>query len=234
MSATSTPPGLTNQPRRDRFGAVLRSEWIKFRTVRGWVISLALAIVLCVAFTFLTANGSHEGGCIGAPPPGSGPNSPGSDCYVGHPFVPIGPSGEAVADAYYLVDQALTGNGTIIAQVASLRGVMSTQPANVAPSITATKPGLAAWAKAGIMLTPSAKQGSPYAAVMATGSHGVRWQYNYTHDKPGLPGPISDTSPRWLRLTRAGDTINGYDSTNGTNWTQTGTTRLAGLPSTVR
>jgi ABC-type transport system involved in multi-copper enzyme maturation permease subunit len=233
MTTTSTPPRPTTEPRRESFGPVLRAEWTKFRTVRGWVIGLIVAAVLCVAFTFLTANGSHEGYCTGAPPPGSGPNSPGSNCQVGHPFVPTGPSGEAVADSYYFVDQPLTGNGTITARVTSLTGLTSTQPANVAPSLADARPGLAIWAKAGILLTPSTKQGSAYAAVMATGGHGVRWQYNYTHDSAGLPGYISSASARWLRLTRAGDTLTGYDSTNGTTWAEIGTTRLAGLPSTV-
>ena len=41
---------------------------------------------------------------------------------------------------------------------------------------------------------------------MATGSHGVRFQYDYTHDQPGLPGRSPAASPRWLRLTRTGDT----------------------------
>lgn len=134
MTATRTPPRLTKEPRREGFGPVLRSEWTKFRTVRGWVIGLIVAAVLCVVFTFLTANGSHTGSCTGPPPPGAGPNSPGSNCQAGHPFVPTGPNGQAVADSYYLVDQPLTGNGSITARVTSLTGLTSTQPVNVAPS----------------------------------------------------------------------------------------------------
>ena len=209
------------------------AEWTKFHTVRGWVIALAAAAVLCVAFTFVVANGNHEGGCTGPPPPGSGPNSPGSNCYTGHPFVPTGPNGEAVADSYYLADQPLTGNITLTARVTSLTGVISTGPANVAPSLADTSPRLATWAKAGLLLTPNTKQGSPYAAVMATGSHGIRWQYNYTHDQPGLSGTITKSSPRWLRLSRAGDTLTGYDSPDGTTWHEIGTAHLAGLPATV-
>ncbi len=68
---------------------------------------------------------------------------------------------------------------------------------------------------------------------MITGGHGVRWQYDYTHDSAGLPGAVSAASPRWLRLTRSGDTITGYDSTDGTQWTKLGSARLAGLPATV-
>jgi ABC-type transport system involved in multi-copper enzyme maturation permease subunit len=39
---------------------------------------------------------------------------------------------------------------------------------------------------------------------------------------------------RWLRLTRAGDTITGYDSTDGRHWTTIATAHLAGLPDTVQ
>ena len=226
MTAASAPPRLTHGRRRESFNPVLRAEWIKFRTVRGWVIGLIVAAVLCVTFTYLTANGSHEGSC-------TGPSPSQTTCQVGHPFVPTGPDGEAVADSYYFVDQSLTGNGIITARVTSLAGVTSTQPVNVAPSLANTRPGLAPWAKAGILLTPSTKQGSAYAAVMATGSQGVRWQYDYTHDSAGLPGSTSVASPRWLRLTRTGDTVTGYDSTNGTSWTEIGTTHLTELPSTV-
>ncbi|MEV5753255.1 ABC transporter permease subunit [Actinoallomurus sp. NPDC052308] len=220
---TTAAPRPTAQPERESFRPVLRAEWTKFRTIRGWLIGLGVAVVLCTTFTFLVANGTHEGTCTGT----------GSTCQSGHPYVATGPDGEAVADSYQFVEQPLTGDGTITAQVRSLTGVTSSNPTNVAPSLAQTRPGLAAWAKAGILLRPSTKQGSPYAAVMATGAHGVRFQDNYTHDQAGRPGPVSDTSPRWLRLTRTGDTLTGYDSTDGTAWTKIGTAHLAGLPSTV-
>jgi ABC-type transport system involved in multi-copper enzyme maturation permease subunit len=69
---------------------------------------------------------------------------------------------------------------------------------------------------------------------MVTAGHGVRMQDNYTHDTAGQPGAVSPASPRWLRLTRSGDTITGYDSADGTHWTQVGVIHLAGLPSTVQ
>ena len=50
---------------------------------------------------------------------------------------------------------------------------------------------------------------------------------------PGLAGAVSAAAPRWLRLTRSGDTLTGYDSADGTHWTQVGTAHLAGLPATV-
>jgi ABC-type transport system involved in multi-copper enzyme maturation permease subunit len=59
-------------------------------------------------------------------------------------------------------------------------------------------------------------------------------QDNFTGDTAGLPGAVSAAHPRWLRLTRSGDTITGYDSAGGTHWTRVGTVQLTGLPSTVQ
>ena len=66
--------------------------------------------------------------------------------------------------------------------------------------------------------------------MMVTGRHGVRMQWNFTHDAAGLTGKVSAASPRWLRLIRAGDVIKGYDSADGSHWTLVGTARLAHLP----
>ena len=201
---------------------MLRAEWTKLRTVRGWLIGLVIAVLLCVVFTYLVANGNHTGGCTGT-----------GNCQSGHSFVPTGPGGEAVADSYQYFEQSLTGDGTLTAQITSLTGLISTNPPDAAPSLAASRPGLTTWAKAGILLTPTTKQGAPYAAVMATGSHGLHLQYDYTHDRASLPDTITSASPRWLRLTRTGDAITGYDSTNGTTWHEIGTARLAGLDRTV-
>jgi len=62
----------------------------------------------------------------------------------------------------------------------------------------------------------------------------VRMQYNYTGDTAGLAGAVSRASPRWLRLTRSGDTITGYESANGSAWTKVGTVRLSGLSPVVQ
>ena len=91
-------------------------------------------------------------------------------------------------------------------------------------------PGLAAWSKAGVIVAASTRQGAPYAAVMATAGHGVRFQYDYTHDAAGLAGAVSTASPRWLRLTRSGDELTAYDSATGRTWRTMGSTTLGGLP----
>lgn len=215
---------------RGSFAPVLGSEWTKFHTIRVWIVGLIVAAFLMVTFSLVVANGNHEGGCTGAPPPGS--NSPGTDCYTGHPLVPIGPDGAAVADTYQLYGTSLTGNGTLSVRLVSLTGRISAGPANQAPSLAHTRSGLARWAKAGILITPNTRQGSAYAAVMATGKQGIRFQYDYTHDLAGRAPPAGD-SPTRLRLTRTGDTITGSESTNGTVWNSIGTAHFANLPATV-
>ena len=69
---------------------------------------------------------------------------------------------------------------------------------------------------------------------MATAGHGVRMQYDFTHDIAGPAGPVSAASPKWLRLTRSGSTLTGYSSADGRHWTTVGTVNLAGLPGTVQ
>jgi ABC-type transport system involved in multi-copper enzyme maturation permease subunit len=70
--------------------------------------------------------------------------------------------------------------------------------------------------------------------MMVTGSHGVRMQWDFTHDVAGLAGKVSASAPRWLRLTRSGDAISGYDSADGVHWTLVGTARLTGFPATAQ
>jgi ABC-type transport system involved in multi-copper enzyme maturation permease subunit len=215
---------LVEPSRGGGFRAALRAEWTKFRTVRGWMIGLVFAALMVVLFTFLQARGKHTGYCTTPNP---------TSCVNGHQYVPTGPSGDAVADTYELVAKRLTGDGTITARITALAGRIWAGPANEAPSLADTQPGLTNWGKAGLLVTPITRQGSAYAAVMATGGHGVRFQYDYTNDQAGLPGSISGTAPRWLRLTRTGDTITGYDSSDGIHWHRVGGAHLTGLPATV-
>jgi hypothetical protein len=151
------------------------------------------------------------------------------------PHIPTGPGGEAVTDSFYFVHQPLPANGTITVRVTSLTGlhISGNAPAGQGP-LAGMHPGAVPWAKAGIIIKQSTRPGTAYAAMMVTGGHGVRMQYDYTHDIAGLAGQVSAASPRWLRLTRSGDTITGYDSADGIHWTRVGTTTLAGRPATVQ
>src|SRR5215469_16749466 len=215
----------------DGFGRLVHAEWTKFRTVRGWVIAMAIAAALTAGVGLYAASGPQSG-C--QPTGRGGPIGPPAPC---RPSNPVGPGGEAVSDSYYFVHQALRGNGSITARVTSLTGRSSPPGGGIAPGQNPEQnftSALQPWAKAGILVTASTRQGSAYAAMMVTGGHGVRMQYNYTGDTPGLPGTVSAASPRWLRLVRAGDTLTGYDSADGMHWARVGTVSLAGLPATVQ
>jgi len=224
MTATITPQQPGQQIGRDGFAQVLRAEWTKFRTVRGWVIGTLVA-VLVTAGLGLFAAGASSSSCQST---SGGPAGTGQGCHATIP--PVGPGGEAVSDSFYFVRQPLAGNGSITVRITSLTGLLPSTASNG----TDTRPGLVPWAKAGIIIKESTQPGSAYAAMMVTADHGVRMQDDYTNDTAGQLGAVSPTSPRWLRLTRSGDTITGYDSADGTQWTQVGTVHLAGLPSIVQ
>jgi ABC-type transport system involved in multi-copper enzyme maturation permease subunit len=225
MTPTTAPhrdPLPVRAPESGVWRAAVAAEWLKFRTVRGWLVGLVVAAGLMVTFTFVVANGHHQDTCTGI-----------GVCEAGHPYVPTGPDGQAVADSYQYYAQTLTGDDTLTARLDALTGLVSTGPADQAPTLANSRPALAAWAKAGLLITPTTKPGSVYAAVMTTGGHGDRFQHNYTNDQPGLSGAVTADTPRWLRLRRSGDMITGYDSADGTSWHRIGSTRLSNLPSTV-
>jgi ABC-type transport system involved in multi-copper enzyme maturation permease subunit len=217
------------RPGRDGFAWSLRAEWVKFRTVRGWVIAMIVAVLLTVLLGVFAASNVNIG-CQNKP---NGPVLTGKACT---PTYPIGPGGEAVTDSYYFVRRPLTGNGSITVLVTSLTGLHGgggTRAADGNP-LAGMSPGVVPWAKAGLILTASTRPGSAYAAMMVTGGHGVRMEYDFTHDTAGLPGSATRASHRWLRLTRSGDTIAGYDSVDGRHWVLVGSAQLNGLPNTVQ
>ena len=223
-TGTVTPQRSPLTPERESFWHLVHAEWTKFRTVRGWVIAVLLTIVAITAGAFLGADVS--GGCGVGHAVSSGASA--AAC----PAQPTGPGGEPVQDAFYFAHQPVTGNGTITVQMTSLTGQFIVGTSNggyqTAPG------GLQPWSKAGIILKENTSQGSAYAAMMVTGSHGVRMQWDYVNDTAGLAGSVSASAPRWLRLARDGDTISGYDSADGTHWTLAGTATLPGLTSTVQ
>jgi ABC-type transport system involved in multi-copper enzyme maturation permease subunit len=229
MTATTAPYRSELPAGRDGFGQLLHAEWTKFRTVRGWVITAVAAAILIVLFAYLGTFRHQNGGiCVGANP------SSGTCQSFGHPTPPVGPGGEAVTDTYYFVHRTLAGDGTVTVRVSSLSGRTQAGNGNAASvnDLGGAPAPVQPWAKAGLILTASARPGAAYAAVMLTGAHGVRMQYDYTHDTAGPA--VSVHSPRWLRLTRSGSTLTGYASADGVRWTTVGSARLAGLPQIVQ
>ncbi|MFD8643066.1 hypothetical protein ACFV14_22535 [Streptomyces zaomyceticus] len=227
MTATlDRAPHRSARPAWGGFGRLLRAEWTKFRTVRGWVVTaIGSALVICLVGLLATAAVHERGG-----------DAPGA--------LPVGPDGRAVNDSFTFVHQPLAGDGTLTVSVSSLTGEGEDgdggggEDGASAKDVTDEKGGnggkraLAPWAKAGIIVKDSLEQGSSYASVMVTGAHGIRMQHDFTHDTAGLPGEVSPESPRLLRLKRSGEVITGYQSTDGDHWTEVGTATLPGLSRT--
>jgi ABC-type transport system involved in multi-copper enzyme maturation permease subunit len=231
MTATA-PYRSPAVPGRDGFAQALRAEWTKFRTVRGWVIGTLVA-ALAMAGVGLLASGGGRSACqaVGVGANGQPESGSGSSC---QPSFTLGPDGEPVADNFYFVRQPLAGDGSITVRVTSLTGLLPPDSPDNGSGPFDSVHGVEPWAKAGLIVKENLSQGSAYAAIMVAADHGVRLQWNYTGDTAGLPGPVGPANPRWLRLTRSGDVITGYDSADGTHWTRLGAVTLTGLPSTAQ
>ncbi len=126
-------------------------------------------------------------------------------------------------DQFNFTSQSFTGSGSIIAQVNSQTDT------NV-------------WAKAGVMFRNDSTAGAAFADVIVSPGEGVAFQWrNIAGGQCGNAQITGLTAPVWVKLTRVGDSFSGYYSTNGTTWTQVGTsqnvyigqTALAGLAVTA-
>jgi YD repeat-containing protein len=105
------------------------------------------------------------------------------------------------ADGFQYVATQLTGNGSIIARVATLQGTH-------------------AWAKAGVMMRDSLSTDAAHAFSLVSLSNGVAFQRRTT--RGGITTHTSGGSgaaPRWVRLTREGSSVAAYTSSDGSTWT---------------
>src|SRR5450755_997121 len=142
-TGTSTPYRSGLRAGRDGFAQLLRAEWTKFRTVRGWVIGMIVAAVV-MDLVGLFAAGNSSGSCSNGP---GTPTLSGRACL---PYIPAGPGGEAVTDSFYFVRQPLSGNGSITVRVTSLTGLHFSGNAQVGQGpLAGMSKGLVPWAKAG-------------------------------------------------------------------------------------
>jgi regulation of enolase protein 1 (concanavalin A-like superfamily) len=120
------------------------------------------------------------------------------------------------ADAFQFAGQPLTGDGTIVARVASVENVQS-------------------WTKAGVMIRDGVTAGAVNAAMIVSAGKGLSFQYRKT--AAGLTANVAaaGTAPIWVRLVRAGSAVTASTSTSsdGTAWTTVGSITLT-MPSTVQ
>lgn len=118
------------------------------------------------------------------------------------------------SDAFQYVNRPFSGDGEIVARVASLNGID-------------------AWTKAGVMLRSTLDSGSAHAFMLVSRDKGVAFQRRVatgavsTHTAGG-----NGSAPQWLRLTRAGDLITAAVSVDGLDWMMVGSDRFT-MPASI-
>ncbi|HEY2434450.1 MAG TPA: Ig-like domain-containing protein [Vicinamibacterales bacterium] len=122
------------------------------------------------------------------------------------------------ADALNYVSRSLTGDGTIVARVASIQAVN-------------------AWTKAGVMIRNSTSPSSAQAFMLvassaAKGAPFQRRTADGNMTSVSTTGPLV-TAPYWVKLVRAGALITASVSADGAAWTQVGSDTFS-LNATIR
>jgi hypothetical protein len=95
---------------------------------------------------------------------------------------------------------------------------------------TAGAGNTSAWVKAGVMIRETLDPGSRDALVAASSGNGVEFQERQNYrDNAGTSlmsqqgtKDAATTYPVWLKISRTGDSISGFQSTDGTTFTQIG------------
>jgi len=135
----------------------------------------------------------------------------GSGSYSNGTFTAAGAGGDVwgTADAFRYVYRTLTGDGSIVARVASVQYT-------------------AAWAKAGVMVRGSLSASSAHAFMLVSAGKGVAFQRRTANGgtSTNTAGSAS-TAPRWVKLSRSGSTITAYESADGKSWTTVGSDTIA-------
>ena len=169
--------GRASRPDGDGFAQLLRAEWTKFRTVRGWVIGMIVAALVIAALGLFAPAGSSS--CQARAAARRGPASG---------AVPApGPGGEAVHRQLLLRAPAAGRQrqhhrpGDLADRPDRRDHLAGHGPARrPRPRAAGPRPGSSSRRAPG--------RDRPYAAMMVTGGHGVRMQYDYTSDIGGPAG----------------------------------------------
>jgi regulation of enolase protein 1 (concanavalin A-like superfamily) len=113
------------------------------------------------------------------------------------------------SDEFHYVYQSLSGDGSMVAQVQSVENTNS-------------------WAKAGVMIRETLDADSRHAMMIVTPGQGTSFQYRSSTGGTSNDSTPGDgiTAPHWVKIERSGDTLTGYKSSDGSSWTQVGSTTI--------
>ena len=108
------------------------------------------------------------------------------------------------ADAFHFTYQRLTGDGEIVARVAT---------------VSATH----VWHKIGVMIRNDLTPGSAHGLMLVSSGKGLAFQRRVAANgvSTSTAGPLV-AAPRWVKIARAGNVITGSYSNDGTTWTVVG------------
>ncbi|HEV3060526.1 MAG TPA: S8 family serine peptidase [Vicinamibacterales bacterium] len=112
------------------------------------------------------------------------------------------------ADAFQFVYQPLTGDGQIVARVASIQNTNS-------------------WAKAGVMIRNDLSASAIHAALVVTPVNGVAFETRTQAGGATTYTGSTGGAPVWLRLVLSGSTIIASTSGDGVSWAPAGTSTVA-------
>jgi phosphatidylserine/phosphatidylglycerophosphate/cardiolipin synthase-like enzyme len=134
----------------------------------------------------------------------------GSSSYGGGTFTVSGSGADVwgTSDAFRFTYQPLSGDGQIVARVASVAVVNS-------------------WSKAGVMIRNSLSASSAYAFMVVSAAKGTVFQYR-TGSGVSAASVTGTTAAAayFVKIVRAGTTITGYQSPNGNSWSRIGTATI--------
>lgn len=125
----------------------------------------------------------------------------------------------ATADAFHYVYQPMSGDGEIVAHLTDL-----------------TVPAGSGWSLAAVMIREKLTESSVHASMMITTEGKAKFRRRTSEGGTTLSdGPSTGTTypPRWLRLTRSGNTFTAYISSDGSSWTQVHTPVAITMPANV-
>jgi len=118
------------------------------------------------------------------------------------------------ADAFHYAYRSLSGDGTIIAKVATIQGTQS-------------------WTKVGVMMRAGNAANAAHAFMLVSVGKGLAFQRRAATG--GLSTNTSGgagTAPRWVKLARVGSVITASVSTDGVSWTVVGSDTIV-LPANI-
>ena len=117
------------------------------------------------------------------------------------------------ADQFTFVHRTLTGDGTIVARVASIEAAH-------------------AWTKAGVMMRESLAPGSRHAFALVSASKGTAFQRRSGTSKSSTNTSAPGAAPAWIRIQRRGTSFTASRSADGIAWSTIATQTIS-MPPTI-